>query len=89
MPEDKSIYDLIIDEMLDRQRWAKEELANRFKKTRPFRTEPISSRDLLKVYNSIKTPEQLQEYIDINGQDKVNDFLRRVETMKQGGQGNA
>ena len=42
---EESIYDLVVDELLARQRLVKEELRERFKKTKPFRQEPVSRKE--------------------------------------------
>ncbi len=84
MAEDKSVYDLIVDEMRNRQRLVKDELHLRFKKTRPFRTEPVSPGKELDYYNSL-TPEDMKQMIDEQGPDKVNSFIQKMETKKMGG----
>ncbi len=48
---DKSILDLTVDILVERQKWTKEELRKRFKKTRPFRTEPVTDKELLESYD--------------------------------------
>ena len=51
MADDKSIFDLAVDELLERQKLTTVELHKRFKGTRPFRTEKMSDEDRLAEYH--------------------------------------
>ena len=56
MALEKSIFELAVDELVERQRLTKLELRARFKKTRPFRMKEIPGDKMLYEYNTM-TPE--------------------------------
>ena len=78
MALDKSIFELAVDELLERQQLTKLELRARFKKTKPFRMKEV---DPLEVYYEYKqlTPEKMQELISAYGEDDVNQFIYEQE----------
>jgi len=45
MANEPSIYDLVVEELLSRQELVREEIRERFKKTKPFRQEPVSRKE--------------------------------------------
>jgi len=47
---EKTIFDLAVDELLERQYYATLELHKRFKNTKPFRMEPMSDEDRIAEY---------------------------------------
>lgn len=51
MPDEPSIYDLVTDELVERQKLIKDELRERFKKTRPYRQEPVSHKEIVMDYD--------------------------------------
>ena len=86
----ESLYDLVVDELVDRQRLVKAELAERFKKTRPFRMEEVPTDEMLYEYNTM-TPEKLDTMIQTYGRDEVNQYIMEMEQLKRkrGGEVNA
>ena len=89
---DDSLYDLVVDELVDRQRLVKAELAERFKKTRPFRMKEVPVDERLYEYNTM-TPEKLLTMIETYGREDVNQYImemeRKMEQLKKGGKVNA
>ncbi len=81
MGEDMSIMDLTVDILVERQRWTKDELRKRFKKTKPFRMEPVSDNELIKRYDSM-TQEQWAELMNTHSQDEVEGYKNEMENMK-------
>ena len=76
-----NIYDLVVDELVERQRLVKAELRSRFKKTKPFRMEPMSDEEALYHYNQL-TPEKILELISTHGEDAINEMVFQLETLK-------
>ena len=90
MAED-SLYELVVDELVARQRMARVELAERFKKTRPFRMKEVPVDERLYEYNTM-TPEKLLTMIETYGREDVNQYIMEMEQLKrkkQGGEVNA
>ena len=81
MADEKSIMDLTVDILVERQRWTKEELRKRFKKTRPFRTEPISDDELIQRYDNT-TQEQWMELMSTHDPAEVEAYKNEMENMK-------
>lgn len=79
---EESIYEKVVDELVERQRLVKDELTRRFKRTRPFRMTPISSGEMLMQYNML-TPEKMAALIDTYGEDAVNEMIFEMETLKK------
>lgn len=81
MPE-PSIYDLVVDELLKRQTLVKEELRERFRKTKPFRQEPISAKESLVQYDEM-TPEIETMLRKEFGNDVVDNYISKNEKLKE------
>lgn len=77
-----SVFDLTVDELHERRKLVRAELKERFRKTRPFRREPVSSAEALYYYNQL-TFEGLQELIATYGRDDVNEMIYEMETLKR------
>ncbi len=82
MADEKSIYDLVVDELVDRQRTVREELFSRFKKTRPFRTEPPDTDEMILNYSKM-TPEAEQEMRQRVGDAAVDNYVWKMEKLVQ------
>ncbi len=82
MADEKSIYDLVVDELVDRQRMVREELFNRFKKTRPFRTEPPDTDEMILNYKKM-TPEAEQEMRLRMGDAAVDNYIVKMKKLMQ------
>ena len=85
---EKSIFDLVVDDLVERQRMAKAELQERFKRSKPFRMEPIPPEEMLYEYNTL-TPEKMNTLIDTYGRETVNEMIFEMEQLKQRRQKNA
>ena len=81
MAED-SLYELVVDELVARQRMARVELAERFKKTRPFRMKEVPVDERLYEYNTM-TPEKLNTMIETYGREDVNSLIFSMEQLKR------
>jgi len=79
---EKSIFELAVDELVERQRLTKLELRARFKKTRPFRMEEVPTDEMLYEYNTM-TPEKLNAMIESYGRDDVNQYIMEMEELKR------
>ena len=81
MADELSILDLTVDILVERQRWTKEELRKRFKKTRPFRMEPVSDDELIQRYDNT-TQEQWAELMTTHDPAEVEEYKNTMENMK-------
>ena len=92
MALDKSIFELAVDELLERQQLTKLELRARFKKTKPFRMREVPVDERLYEYNTM-TPEKLNTMIETYDREDVNQYIMEMEQLKrkkqQGGNVNA
>ena len=81
MADERSILDETVDILVERQRWTKEELRKRFKRTRPFRMEPVSDNEMIQKYDNM-TQEQWVELMNTHPQDEVEDYKNSMENLK-------
>ena len=81
MPE-SSIYDLVVEELLERQKLVKSELRERFRKTKPFRQEPISPKEALVEYDEM-TPEIEGMLRKEFGDEVVNSYIAKNEKLRE------
>ena len=91
MALEKSIFELAVDELLERQQLTKLELRERFKRTKPFRMEEVPQAEMLYEYNTM-TPEKFNALLNTYGEDAMGDFVYNMEMLKkkkQGGEVNA
>ena len=79
---EKGIFDYVVDELLERKDLVRAELAQRFKKTKPFRMEPVPEDEMLLRYDAL-TPEQMDELIATDGEEATGQMIQRMETLKQ------
>ncbi len=82
MADDKSILDITVDILVERQKWTKEELRKRFKKTRPFRMEPVSDDELMRRYDNT-TQEQWTELMTTHDPADVENYKNSMEDLKR------
>lgn len=82
MASEENIYDLVVDELTERQRMVKDELRSRFAKTRPFRMEPMSNDEALYYYNQL-TPDRMSQLIETYGREAVNEMIYQFESLKR------
>ena len=78
---EKSIFDLTVDELVSRQKLVKSELHKRFKKTKPFRMEPVSDEELLYEYNT-KGYEVFSNIARAKGMDAAIEYRDKMEQIK-------
>lgn len=76
-----SLYDDVVDELIERQRLVKAELQKRFKKTKPFRMEPVKDEDLLYDYNT-KGFEIFSQLADTQGIEVAIQYRDEMERLK-------
>ena len=79
---DKSIYDLVVDELVSRQKDVRVELSNRFRRTKPFRTQKVSNEELLYNYSQI-TPEMEMSLRQSMGEEAIDDYNIKMENLKR------
>ena len=75
-----SIYDLVVDELLERQRMVRSELQERFKKTKPFRQEQVSDKERLVEYDEL-TPEKKEWLRQQFGDEAVLPYFAELEKI--------
>ena len=81
--KEKNLWDLTVDELVERQRWVKDELHKRFAHTRTFRTEPMKKEDLLYQYNQI-TPDMEMALRQSFGDDIYDEYKIKMEGLRNG-----
>ncbi len=79
---EKSILDLVVDELRVRQGLLRGELSKRFKRTKPFRTEPISEDEMLLRYETMTT-EDMEQLISTDGEEAVGEMIQQMEILKR------
>ena len=79
---EESIFELAVNELLERQRLTKLELRERFKKTKPFRMEPVSEDEQLAEYMAM-TPETMDERLQRDGIEATNAYIMQMEELKR------
>ena len=82
---EKNLYDLVVDELIERQRLVKSELRKRFKKTNPFRMEKVSPDEALYKYEHL-TPQDMFNRIQNEGEEATNQYIKEMKQLqlKQG-----
>jgi len=78
----ESIYDLVVDELLARQKDIKAELKERFKRTRPFRQESVSPKEALVEYDEM-APEQIDRMREQFGDEPVDLYLGNIAQIQE------
>ena len=79
---ESSLYDLVVDELVQRNKLVRAELAERFKKTRPFRMKEVPVDERLYEYNTM-TPEKLNSLLQTYGREDVNQYIMEMEQLKR------
>lgn len=79
---DKSIYDLVVDELVSRQKDVRVELSNRFRRTKPFRMEKVSNKERLEEYSRL-TPQDVQAMIQEQGPEQVDAYIKEMEELRR------
>ena len=83
MADEVGIYDMIIEELLDRQKLVKEELRSRFKGVKPFRQEPVSRKDMILDLDEMM---QKEAYLRQNfGDDAFDETITTIQSKIRGG----
>lgn len=78
----KNPGDIIIDKLHQRRLAVKQVLMDRYKRTQPFRTEPVPDDFHIKVYQNM-TPEDLNYAVQTYGRDTVNQWMMDVNKIIQ------
>ena len=79
---DASIYDLIVDELIQRHKDVKAELHERFKRTKPFRQEPVSRREMIMDYDELIRNEPVLR--NDFGNETVDTYKLNLESKIRG-----
>ena len=79
---EESIFDLAVDELLKRRGLVKTELRKRFKRTKPFRAEPVSNDEALSEYMAL-TPDMMDERIQRDGEEAIGQYIAKMEELKR------
>ena len=78
----ESIYDLVVEELLQRQALVKAELRERFKRTKPFRQEPVSPKESLMEYDEL-TPKKKEWLVQQFGTEATLPYFERMDNLKR------
>ena len=79
---EKSIFELAVEELLERQHLTKLELRKRFKGVKPFRMERVSDADLLYDYNT-RGFEHFTQLANTQSLEQAVEYRDRMEALKQ------
>jgi len=79
---EESIYDMIVSELVKRQQDVKAELHERFKKTKPFRQEPVTKQEMIMDYDELIKNEPLLR--NDFGDDAVDVYKLNLESKIRG-----
>jgi len=79
---ERSPFDIAVDILSDRRQLAKDELKSRFKRTRPFRKDPVSEEEQLYYYNQMTT-ETLDRLIADYGEEAANNYLFKMNQLEE------
>ena len=80
--DELSIYDKATDQLHELRFKVRARLHEQFKRTKPYRGQPITNDDELYAYNQL-TEDEMFRLIQKHGPDMVNDLIMRMETLKQ------
>jgi len=76
-----NIADKVVDGVIERHGKVRARLVEQYKKTKPFRQEPIDPVEMLYHYNQL-TPENINELIQVYGRESVNSLIMNMENLK-------
>ena len=82
MAETESIYDLVIEQLHEYRREVRSLLKEDFKKTKPFRQEPVSDKQALVEYDEL-TPEKKVWLMREFGEENIMPYFERMESVKR------
>ena len=77
----KSVPDIATDKILQMREMVKGKLSAEYKGTRPYRQDPIPPREQLYQYAQM-TPEIIMSLRQAMGDDVVNEFLGKMQTLQ-------
>lgn len=77
-----NLSDIIIDKLKERRDLVRNKLTEQYKGVKPFRMTPASDDELLGIYNQM-TPEKMSELVAQQGEEKVNQYIEDMETLKR------
>lgn len=77
---EKSIFDLAVDELLERQRLTKIELHKRFKGVKPFRMEKVPDEERIQNYLQIddEMEQEMRQQFGDDAMDKMHLNMREL-----------
>ena len=79
----ENIHDRVVNKLLERNVRVRAKLTERYKKTKPFRQEPMDNNELLLYYNMLNS-DDMDFLVQKHGEDTVNTFIFEMETLKGG-----
>lgn len=79
---ERSIYDYVLDNLAERQRDVRVELADRFRKTQPFRTEKVSDREMLYNYSQM-SPEVKNSLRQSMGDSVMDEYELKMRVLQE------
>lgn len=82
MANKETLGDIVVNRLHERRKLVRARLQEMYKKTKPFREEPISNDELLFYYNDLDASD-IEYLTQTHGRDKVNTMVFEMETIKQ------
>lgn len=87
MTYEVGLYDKVVDTLLERQELVKGELSKRFKKTKPFREDPVDKKELFFYYDQMCNDYNAEMFMDTlvqrHGRETVNIFIQEMEDYRK------
>ena len=86
----EALGDKVVNRLHERRESVRSRLREIYKRTKPFREEPISNDELLFYYNDLDQSD-MDYLLQTHGRDKVQTMIYEMETLKakRGGKNNA
>ena len=86
----EALGDKVVNRLHERRESVRNRLREMYKRTKPFREEPISNDELLFYYNDLDQSD-MDYLLQTHGRDKVQTMIYEMETLKakRGGKNNA
>ena len=76
-----NMYDSVVDELHKRRELVRKELAENYRRVKPFREEPVSKGEMLYYYNQL-TVEDMEYLVQKYGEEALNEFIYEQEAYK-------
>lgn len=77
----ENLFDLVVDGLHEVRQQVRSELSKQYRRTKPFRMEPLSAHDQLWFYDQF-TPEDMDYAVKTYGEDAMNSYVFDMEKLR-------